>query len=216
MARTGVAGGRLARAGERAAAWEQALGAVDAATAHIRQMAAGDPDAASDAAWAASGTMHAAAALLGSRVLRQAADAYDRAARAPYARIPAPTQAGDSLRAAARLLSVLAFVSGDPSLRPIVLVTRLALLAEEIARMRLSQARAVQAASALSAARRLQNAADGADAGVAPGPRPAAGTAAGLAGAGFPVKPASVRGTSAAASPRRTAQPPPRPRGPRQ
>jgi hypothetical protein len=126
------AGGQLT-AEERAAAWERALVAVDAATAHIRQMAAGDPDAASDAAWAASGTMHAAAALVGSKVLRQAADAYDRAARAPYARVPSPTQAGDSPRAAARLLSVLAFVSGDPSLRPIVLVTRLALLAEELA-----------------------------------------------------------------------------------
>ena len=158
------AGGQLT-AEERAAAWDRALGAVDAATAHIRQMAAGDPEAAADAAWAASGTMHAAAALLGSRVLRQAADAYDRAARAPYARVPAPTQAGDSLRAAARLLSVLAFVSGDPSLRPIVLITRLALLAEEVARMRQSQARAAQAASALSAARRLQDAAGGTRAG---------------------------------------------------
>lgn len=90
---------------ERAAAWGRVLRAVDTATAHIRQMASGDPVAAADAAWAASGTMHAAAALLGSRVLREAADAYDRAARAPYARVPAPTQAGSSLRAAARLLS---------------------------------------------------------------------------------------------------------------
>ena len=35
-----------------------------------------DPAAAADAAWAAADTLHAAAAALGSRVLRQAADSY--------------------------------------------------------------------------------------------------------------------------------------------
>ena len=49
----------------------------------IRNLAATDPAAAADAAWAAADTLHAAAAALGSRVLRQAADSYDRAARAP-------------------------------------------------------------------------------------------------------------------------------------
>ena len=77
-------------AAERAAAWEHAAQAVDRASAHIRELLAGsDPGAAADAAWATSGTLHAAAAALGSRVLREAADAYDRAARAPYGRIPA-------------------------------------------------------------------------------------------------------------------------------
>ena len=46
-----------------------------------------------DAAWAAADTLHAAAAALGSRVLRQAADSYDRAARAPYGR-QGPGRAG--------------------------------------------------------------------------------------------------------------------------
>jgi hypothetical protein len=139
---------------ERAAAWDQALHAVDAATAHIRTMTAGTQDGAADAAWAAAGTMHVAAALLGSRVLRQAADAYDRAARPPWARIPPPTPAGDSLRSAARILSALAHVT-DPALRPAVFIARLAALAEAVARMRESQHRAVQAASALAAARHL-------------------------------------------------------------
>jgi hypothetical protein len=49
-----------------------------------------------------------AAAALGSRILRQAADAYDRAARAPYGRIPAPGPAGNQLRQAARLISAFA------------------------------------------------------------------------------------------------------------
>ena len=43
------------------------------------------------------------AADLGSRILRQAADAYDHAARSPYRRIPPPTPAGNRLRQAARL-----------------------------------------------------------------------------------------------------------------
>jgi hypothetical protein len=185
-------------AAERAVAWDQALRAVDAAATHVQRMADGNPDRAADVAWAAAGTMHVAAALLGSRVLRRAADAYDRAARAPYARIPVPTPAGNSLRSAARLLSALALVSGDPVLRPAVLVARLAALAEAVARMRQAQQRAVQAASALSAARCRQAAVS---ASAAPGSRPAAGTAAGLAGAGFPATP----GPSAPAAP-----PPPR------
>ena len=197
-------------ADERRAAWEQALTAVDAATSHVRQMAAGSPDGASDAAWAAAGTLHAAAAVLGSRVLRQAADAYDRAARAPYGRIPAPTPAGTSLRGAARLLSVLAFISGDPSLRPVVLITRLAALAEAVGALRQSQQRAAQAASALTAARHLREAAD---AGPVPrsGAGRVAGTAAGLAGAGFPVMPGPVPAAAPAPPPRKPAPPPARP-----
>ena len=177
-------------AAERAAAWDQALRAVDAAAGHVRAMTAGDCDDAADAAWAAAGAMHVAAALLGSRVLRRAADAYDRAARAPWARIPAPTPAGNSLRAAARLLSALALVTGDPVLRPAVLVARLAALAEAVGRMRQAQQRAAQAAGALSAARCLHVAAR---AGPAPGGRLAAGTAAGLADAGFPAAPGPAR-----------------------
>ena len=96
-----------------------------------------------------------AAAALGSRILRQAADAYDRAARAPYGRIPRPSPAGNSLRRAARLLAAFAFITSDPSFRPIVLITRLAALAEAVAVLRQSQQRAAQAASALSAAERL-------------------------------------------------------------
>jgi hypothetical protein len=38
---------------------------------------------AADAAWAAADTLHVAASALGSRVLRQPADAHDRASRPP-------------------------------------------------------------------------------------------------------------------------------------
>ena len=43
-------------------------------------------------------------AALGGGALHRAADAYDRAARQPYGRVPAPTPAGNQLRHAARLL----------------------------------------------------------------------------------------------------------------
>jgi hypothetical protein len=191
-------------AAERAAAWDQALHAVDAATAHISAMTTGTQDGAADAAWAAAGTMHVAAALLGSRVLRQAADAYDRAARPPWARIPPPTPAGNSLRSAARLLAALAYVTGDPVLRPAVLVARLAALAEAVAAMRESQQRATQAASALSAARRLHAVVQPA---APPVTWPTAGTAAGLAGAGFPAMPGPVPQAPATPAPRNPTPP---------
>jgi len=79
-----------------------------------------NPAAAADAAWAASDTLHVAAAALGSSVLRQAADAYDRAARAPHGRIPQPTPAGNRLRQAARLMSAFAYLTGDRTLAPII------------------------------------------------------------------------------------------------
>ena len=84
--------------------WEHAARAAGKAAAQIRDLAGTDPAAADDAAWAASDTLHTAAAALGSRILRQAADAYDRAARAPLRTAsPRPPPAGNSLRRAARL-----------------------------------------------------------------------------------------------------------------
>ena len=121
--------------------------AADAA-AQIRTLAWTDPAAAADAAWVTSDTLHVAAAMLGSRILRQAADAYDRAARAPHGRIPPPTPAGNQLRRAARLLSAFAYLTGDRSLTPIVLNTKLAALVEAVAELRESQRHAAQAAAA--------------------------------------------------------------------
>jgi hypothetical protein len=133
---------------ERNAWWEHAARAADQAVAHIRALAGPDPAAAADVAWAASDTLHVAAAVLGSRILAQAADAYDRAARGPYGRIPQPTPAGNWLRQAARLMSAFAYLTGDRTLNPIILITRLAALAEAVAELRDSQQRAAQAAAA--------------------------------------------------------------------
>ena len=172
-------------AAERNAIWEHATRAAADATAQIRNLAGTDPAAAADAAWAASDTLHVAAAVLGSRILRQAADAYDRAARAPYGRIPPPTPAGNQLRQAARLISAFAYLTDDRPLTPIVLITRLAALAEAVAELRESQQHAAQAAAARAAAEHLHAAARPAPP-VQPRPAPRASTAAQLAGLSFP------------------------------
>ena len=173
---------------ERNAVWDHATRAAADATAQIRNLAWTDPAAAADAAWATSDTLHVAAAALGSRILRQAADAYDRAARPPYGRIPPPTPAGNQLRQAARLLSAFAYLTGDRSMTPIVLITRLAALAEAVAELRHAQQHAAQAAAARAAAERLYAAARPAPPAQ---PRPAqhASTAAQLAGQSFPRQP---------------------------
>ncbi len=141
---------------ERSAIWEHAAMAAADASAQIRFLTAGSPGAAADAAWAAADTLHAAAAAVGSRVLRQAADSYDRAARSPYGRIPRPTPAGNSLRRAARLLATAAAVSDESTLTLMTLVTRLAAVAEAVAELRLAQRHAAQAAAARRAAEHLR------------------------------------------------------------
>jgi hypothetical protein len=167
-----------------------------------------DPAGAADAAWAASDTLHVAAAALGSRILRHAANAYDRAARAPYARIPAPTPAGNQLRRAARLITAFAYLTKDPSLTPIMLLARLAALAEAVVGLRQAQQHAAQAASALQAARQLRAAA-ATPAAQAATQQARATSPAALAGAAFPQPPRPARPDSPA--PR---QPRPVPRAP--
>ncbi len=78
----------------------------------IRRIAAADPTAAADAAWAASDTIHAAAHWLNDPALRIVADTYDRAARAPHGQVPGRTRHGDRLRAAARLIPVAGDAGG--------------------------------------------------------------------------------------------------------
>ena len=208
-------------AAERNAAWDHATRAAADAAAHIRAMARTHPAAAADAAWATSDTLHVAAAMLGSRVLRQAADAYDRAARAPYAHIPPTSPAGNQLRQAARLLSTFAYLTSDRSMTPIVLITRLAALAEAVAELRDAQQHAAQAAAARTAAERLYIAARPAPPSQ---PRPAqrASTAAQFAGQSFPhsARPATRPPTPGQPGPAPgrpqpvPRPPPPTPRGP--
>jgi hypothetical protein len=208
---------------ERNAIWEDATRIADAAAAQIRTLAWTDPAAAADAAWATSDTLHVAAAMLGSRILAQAADAYDRAARSPYGRIPPPSPVGNRLRQAARLISAFAYLTQDRSMAPILLITKLAALAEAVAELRQSQQHAAQAAAALRAAERLYAATCPAPA-LPPRPAPRASTAAQLAGLSFPAPARPVARPPAPGQPgpdpdgprppRRPSPPRPRPRGP--
>ena len=142
---------------ERAAMWDHAARAAGEAAEQIRDLtAAGDPAGAADAAWAAADTLHVAAGVLRSRVVRQAATAYDRAARVPYGRLPRRTPAGTALRRAARLLSAAAYAGHDRTLAQAALITRLAGLAQAVSELRLAQARHAQAAAARSAAMYLR------------------------------------------------------------
>ncbi len=219
-------------AAEADAMWEYAARTAADATTRIRYCTAtGNPAAASDAASAASDALHVAAAALGSRDLRQAADNLDRATRQPWGQITAPTPTGNQLRHAARIIAAYAYLTGDRALTPIVLLVRLAALAEAIAELRESQQRAAQAAAALRAARHLRTAgrpapptrpqgrAAPASAPRAPRPaRPRPATAAGLAQLSFPAPPGSrppAPGRPGPSQPPPARRPPPpQPRGP--
>jgi hypothetical protein len=123
------------------------------AAEHIRRCAYTDPAQAADAAWAAADTLHVAARALRNPALRHAADSYSRAARAPYGRIPRPTQDGDRLRTLARLMAL----AGGPSsiVAAGALVAKLVALAVAVAELREAQLHAAQAAAARSAAEHL-------------------------------------------------------------
>jgi hypothetical protein len=98
---TGGEGGTGERSGvfritapERADFYRHAARQAAVAAEQLRRCAAGDPGSGADAAWAAADTLRAAARVTGSRVLRCAADGYDRAARAPHRQIPGRSPEG--------------------------------------------------------------------------------------------------------------------------
>ena len=202
---------------ERNALYEHAARTAAHATEQIKNFAVTDPDAAADAAWAAADTLHVTAKLLGNRVIRQAADAYDRAARLPYGRIPRPSPLGNDLRHAARLMARAAFPAGDPVLTQLTLLARLVSLIETIADLREAQHHAAQAAAARQAAERL-HAARAAYGAPAPAQRTRTRTRADRTRLEFPLPPtawpreaygAAQPGSRPSSGPR-----PSRPRGP--
>jgi hypothetical protein len=137
----------------RSAAYEHAACEARTAADHIRHCAATDPARAADAAWAAADTLHIVARMLRSPELRRAADAYDRAARAPHGRIPRRSGTGDQLRHCARLLGALGQRSGPLAVPGLIL--SLAALAEAVTELRTAQHHAAQAAAARRAASHL-------------------------------------------------------------
>jgi hypothetical protein len=156
-----------------------------------------------------------AARVTGSPVLRCVADGYERAARAPYGRIPGRTRYGDQLRTAARLLAMTGQATGAGAgpawvlaAGLVALAAGLVALADAVAALRDAQAQATQTAAARQAAEHLHRAFTRArsrppDGGAAPGQAARPGPA-GRAAAEFPIPLADV--LSAAAS-RPTATP---------
>ena len=146
-------------AAERDAIYQDAAHRAATAAEDIRRCAEHDPAAGADAAWAAADTLHAAARATGSRVLRQAADSYDRAARTPYGRIPGGTRDGDGLRTAARVMALTGTVTGDGiPLATVALLANLVALAVAVTELRHAQRHAAQAAAARTAAEQLHTA----------------------------------------------------------
>jgi hypothetical protein len=147
---------------ERQRIYAQATRAASEATQHILDAAHLDPNAAADAAWAASDFLAAAARVVEGRrggPLTGAAREYDRAARELFGRTPTRTAAGNGLRVAGRLLfsARVAKPSENQQLR--VLLGQLAALVDAVARLRQTQQRAAQAAAARAAAEQLLTAA---------------------------------------------------------
>ncbi len=179
---------------ERNAIYDHAARQAAAAEEQIRRCARDDPSGAADAAWATADTLHVAARALRSPELRCAADAYDRAARAPHGRIPSRTRDGDQLRATARLVALLGNVTGDRTLASVALIASLVALAAAVAELRQAQQHAAQAAAARAAAAQLRaTAAQARSVAARPGPsraphRPGPGSAAGAARGDFPVR----------------------------
>ncbi|TMR29880.1 relaxase/mobilization nuclease domain-containing protein [Actinomadura geliboluensis] len=169
---------------ERQAFYDDATRAAAYATSQIRRHLATNPYEAEDACWAASDALHIAAKATGNPHLRRAADTYDRAARAPYGRIPRPSSAGNAVRTMARLLS-LAGPQTRTTASILGLVARLIALVETITQIRLLQQRQAQAEAARQTRYHLDHAAAGHHATVRP-ENAVLPTQARLAMAGFP------------------------------
>ncbi|MER6814776.1 hypothetical protein ABT299_36350 [Spirillospora sp. NPDC000708] len=143
---------------ERQAFYDDAARAASYATAHTRRYLATNPYAVQDACWAASDALRTAAQATGNHHLRRAADTYDRAARAPYGRIPRPTPAGNALRTAARLLALTGSAKNRTIVSTMMLVANLITLLDTIAELRRLQHRQAQADAARSAAAHVREA----------------------------------------------------------
>ena len=99
-------------------------------------------------AWAAEGA--------GGGPLSAAAEAFARAGRHPYRRIPTPSDTGHSLRTVARLTAVLSAGSGGTAAGSLALLAGLAALARALADLREAQQRAHQVAAARRAVEQLR------------------------------------------------------------
>ncbi|XVU24203.1 relaxase/mobilization nuclease domain-containing protein [Actinoplanes sp. CA-054009] len=153
---------RVGRA-ERMRAMREAGATARAAAEEMRRTAQSDPGAAQAAAEAAADTLRAVAfAVEGRRggPLTDAAEVFDRAARARYREAGRATTRSYQTRAMSRLISLMGRTSGnDDTLAAMRLVLDLAALGDTMARLRDAQQRLHQAQAAREAAAALRAAA---------------------------------------------------------
>ena len=144
---------------ERLRIWQQATLAAVRASEHIAACVESDPSGAADAAWAASDFLAAAARVVAGRrggPLTQAAQTYDQAARELHGKVPAPTAAGNGLRAAGRLLLSAHVALPSETKQLLALMAQLSALTDAVTRLREAQDRAGQARAARRAAEALR------------------------------------------------------------
>lgn len=162
---------RVGRA-ERVRAMREAGATARAAAEEMRRTARSDPAAAQAAAEAAADTLRAVAfAVEGRRggPLTDAAEVFDRAARARYRETGRATTRSYRMRAMSRLVSLMGRTSGDAdTLAALHLVLDLAALGDTVARLRDAQQRLHQAQAAREAAAALRAAVTAAGPLVAP------------------------------------------------
>jgi hypothetical protein len=162
---------RVGRA-ERVRAMREAGATARAAAEEMRRTARSDPGAAQAAAEAAADTLRAVAfAVEGRRggPVTDAAEIFDRAARARYREAGRATKRSYQMRAMSRLVSLMGRASGnEDTLAALRLVLDLAALGDTLARLREAQQRLHQAEAARDAAAALRAAATTADRLVTP------------------------------------------------
>ncbi len=142
---------------ELQAIYDDAARAADHASEQIRRCLVLNPQAARDAAWAASDVLHVAARTTGNPHLHRAARVYDRASRAPDGRIPKPTRAGNGLRTVARVMAMAGLIKDQTTVDLLVLVASLTALTDTVARLRAAEGRRAQAEAAARSAAHLRD-----------------------------------------------------------
>jgi len=180
--------------------WREAERIVREAAERISVDAGTDPDAAADAAWAASDTLAAAAAGLEGDAggpISDAAEAFDRAGRDCYRRVPARSDTGTALRSAGRMMALLVPGTKHPGAQVGAVALALTALVAAVADLRKSQQRLHQAEAAHASADQLRRVAPRSDKLAATDPqRPK--NAAELAAMSFSSKPFRVHPATAA------------------
>lgn len=153
---------RVSRA-ERVRVMREASATAQAAATQMRADLRTDPAAAQATAEAAADTLRAVAAAMEGRrggPITDAADAFDRAARAGTGPAGRHTPASYRMRSTARLVSLMGRISGDEdALAALKLVLKIAALGDTLSQLRHAQARLHQAQAARQAATDLRAAA---------------------------------------------------------